>query len=65
MAVSEPIATFTRNHPTTGRKQERVAYTPDEVVNLRADGWVEKTTRGSSGGTGSSGSRSSSSTSNS
>lgn len=60
MAASDPIATFTRRHPTTGNPQERVAYSPSEVVQLTADGWVEKPTRAGSGGSAASGSRSAS-----
>lgn len=41
----DPIGTFTRNHPRTGDKQERTAYTPAEAVQLVADGWVEKPTK--------------------
>ncbi|MER7167030.1 hypothetical protein ABT336_13310 [Micromonospora sp. NPDC000207] len=44
MAV-EPIATFTRNHPVSGEKQTRLAYSPDERVHLRADGWLEQPRR--------------------
>lgn len=53
MAASDPIATFTRRHPTTGNPQERVAYSPSEVVQLTADGWVEKPTRAGSAASGS------------
>ncbi|MEU0078568.1 hypothetical protein ABZY58_11780 [Micromonospora tulbaghiae] len=51
MADAKPIATFTREHPDTGKPQTRDAYTPDEVVNLTADGWVEKTSKASTSNT--------------
>lgn len=66
MPASDPIATFTRQHPVTGQKQERAAYSADERVQLKADGWLEKPAKSSSGSTSSStatGSRSSSSSS--
>jgi len=44
----DPIGTFTRTHPTRGTKQTREAYSPAEAVQLRADGWAEKTTKSSS-----------------
>lgn len=40
---TNPIA-FTRPHPETGKPQVRHAYTPEEAVALRFDGWREKQT---------------------
>lgn len=60
MADSKAVGTFTREHPATGKKQERIAYTPAEAVNLRADGWAESKTSKTGSGGASGGSRSSS-----